>query len=400
VTTVRRASGVGLTVVLGGLTAFAALTIDMYLPAMPQLAGHFGTGSAQVQLTLTACLFGLAVGQLVAGPLSDTTGRRGPLLAGLAIYTVVSLACALAPSVWALAGLRLLQALGAAAGVVIARAIVRDLYSGVELGRRYSALMLVTGLAPILAPLIGAQVLRVTDWRGIFVTLAGFGLLLLVVSALLLPETLPPERRRPASFPETLRTCRRLLADRFFLGCTLSCGLSFAVMFAYISGSSFVLQDGFGLSAQQFGIVFGVNAIGIMAAVQVNARLLGRLTARTLFLAGLVSTAVGALVVLVAAVADLGLVGLVPALFVCVASIGLVLPNGTTLAMADHPETAGTASALLGVLQFVVGGLAAPLVGLGGDATALSMALVMAGCGVLSLLVFGLVAGTRSGGEG
>lgn len=387
-----RAAAVWLVLVLGGLAAFAPLTIDMYLPAMPQLADHFDTGSAQVQLTLTACLLGLATGQLVAGPLSDARGRRRPLLVGLAVYTVVSLCCALAPSIWALTGLRLLQALGAAAGIVLSRAIVRDLYSGVELGRKYSTLMLVTGLAPILAPVIGAQLLRFTDWRGIFVAFACFGLVLLLACGLGLRETLPPHRRQPASFRQTLRTCRRLLGDRLFLGYTVSCGLGFAAMFGYIAGSSFVLQDTFGLSAQQFSLAFGVNAVGIMVAVQVNGRLLGRVSARALLTGGLVATAGSGLLVLAVAVFGLGLPALLVALFLLVAGIGFVVPNGTTLAMADHPDVAGTASALLGLLQFVIGGLAAPLVGLGGTASTGSMAAVIAGCALLALATFATLA--------
>ncbi len=385
---VSRARAARRILILGGLVAFAPMTIDLYLPAMPQIAAELTTGSSEVQLTLTASLVGLAVGQLVAGPISDAVGRRRPLAIGLVVYTVVSLACALAPSVWLLTAGRLVQALGAAAGIVIARAVVRDLYDGVRLGKTFSTLMLVTGVAPILAPVIGAQLLRFTDWRGIFVAFAVFGLLLLIASAIGLPETLPAERRQPAHFGNTLRTSGRLLTDRAFIGCALSSGLVFAAMFAYIAGSSFVLQgNDYGLSPQQFSLVFGVNAVGIVAAGQLNGRLLSRVSPGRLLAIGITANATGGVLLLVAAVSGAGLWSLLPPLFLVVASIGMVAPNATTLAMADHPNTAGMASALLGVLQFLIGGLTAPLVGLGGGG-AVAMAVVIAACGLLAVTTF------------
>ncbi|MGH3950209.1 MAG: multidrug effflux MFS transporter [Pseudonocardiaceae bacterium] len=391
-----RAAAARLIVILGGLMAFGPITIDMYLPAMPQIATALDTGPSQVQLTLTACLIGLAAGQLVAGPLSDSIGRRRPLLIGLSIYTLVSLACALAPSIWAMTGLRLLQGFGAAAGIVISRAVVRDVYSGTALAKKFSTLILVFGVAPILAPLAGAQVLRFTDWRGIFLVFAVFGLLLLVVAALGLPETLPAQHRRAGSLTGLLRTSRRLLTDRLFVGYAASSGLAFAGMFAYISGSSFVLQGVHGLSPVQFSIVFGVNALGLIAVSQVNGRLVGRVSERRLLAIGLISAATGGLLLVVVAAGGFGLAGILTALFIAVASVGLVLPNGTALAMADHPDSAGMASALLGVVQFVIGGSAAPLVGLGGTDSVLPMAVVMACCGVLALGVFTALTRSRA----
>ena len=395
-TQVTRAAAARLILVLGGLAAVTPLTIDMYLPAMPQIADRLDTGSSQVQLTLTAFFVGLAIGQLVAGPLSDAFGRRRPLLVGLVAYVVISAGCALAPSIWGLTGLRLLQALGVATVLVLSRAILRDLFSGDELARKFSLLMLVTGLAPILAPVIGAQLLLFTDWRGIFLTFSVFGLLLLVTVALALPETLPPDRRRPASVAATLRISGRLLTDRMFVGYTLAASLAFAAMFAYIAGSTFVLQDHFGLSPQEFSLVFGGNAVGIMVMAQVNGRFVGRVSSRRMLAVGLTITAVGDLLVLAAAIGGLGLAGVLPPLFIAVSAIGLVLPNGTALALADHPEVAGTASALYGVVQFLAGGLAAPLVGIGGEASTVSMAVVMAGCGVLSLVTFTALTGSRT----
>jgi DHA1 family bicyclomycin/chloramphenicol resistance-like MFS transporter len=374
--------------ILGGLTAFAPLTIDMYLPAMPQIAADLHTDTSQVQLTLTACLIGLAVGQLVAGPISDAVGRRRPLLIGLAIYTLVSLSCAVAPSIWVLTGGRLVQALGAAAGIVVARAVVRDLYEGVGVSKMFSMLMLVTGTAPILAPVIGAQLLRFTNWRGIFVAFALFGLLLMVASAVSLKETLPAERRQPANFRNTLRTSKRLLTDRLFLGCALSGGLALAAMFSYIAGSSFVLQGKeYGLSPQQFSLVFASNAVGLVAVSQLNGRLVGRMSSRRLLAIALVANATGGVLVLLAAATGAGLGLLLPPLFVSVASIGMVTPNAMALAMNDYPDTAGMAAALLGVLQFFLGGLAAPMVGLGGGG-AVAMGIVIAVCGLLALTTF------------
>lgn len=374
--------------ILGGLTAFGPLSIDMYLPALPALTADVGSTASQGQLTLTAVLLGLAFGQLLAGPISDSVGRRGPLMIGLVVYVLASVLCALSDSVYALAALRLLQGLGAAAGTVIARAAVRDLYSGVEAARFFSSLMLVTGLAPILAPVLGGQVLRFTSWRGVFVVLAVFGVLLLVVSALALPETKPKEWRQPARLGVTMRTFGRLLAEPSFLGNALTIGLAFAAMFAYISGSSFVLQGIYGMSPQSYSLVFGLNAIGLVLAGQVNARVVGRLaTESQLLLGALLTASTAGVVLVVVAMSGSPLPVLLVALFVVISSIGVVMPNATMLALADNQEVSGSASALLGVSQFVVGALAAPLVGLGGVGSAVPMALVMAGVAIAASMV-------------
>ncbi|KAA5824715.1 Bcr/CflA family multidrug efflux MFS transporter [Saccharopolyspora hirsuta] len=378
--------------ILGGLSAFGPLAIDMYLPAFPQIAAELGTGASQVQLSLTACTLGLALGQLVAGPLSDTFGRRRPLLVGLVVFTLASLLCAVAPSAYALAGLRLVQGLGGAAGIVIARAVVRDLYSGVAMARFFSLLMLVNGLAPILAPLIGGQLLRVTSWRGVFLALGLIGAVLLAASAFGVRETLPEQNRRAGNLGDTLRTFRALLADRAFVGYSLSAALAFAAMFAYISGSSFVLQDVFGMSPQTFSLVFGINSLGIVLVGQLNARLVERAQPRRLLSIGLCCNALGGVAVAVSAATGAGLAGLLPALFLVVSSIGMVSPNATALALSGHPETAGSASALLGVMQFSAGALAAPLVGSAGTDTALPMGLVMGALSLAAVLVFAVLA--------
>jgi MFS transporter, DHA1 family, multidrug resistance protein len=386
----RRAS---LVLVLGALSAFGPLSIDMYLPGLPSLGRSLDAPAWAVQLTLTACLAGLALGQVLAGPLSDRFGRRRPLLAGVALYAVASLLCAAAPSVAVLVGLRFAQGAAGAAGIVIARAIVRDMHSGAAAARFFSLLMLVNGLAPILAPVIGGQVLGVTTWRGVFVLLAAIGVLLLAATAAAMPETLPPESRHPGGIADTVRTFGSLLADRAFLGYALACGLAFGAMFAYISGSPFVIQDIYGASPQLYSVMFATNALGLVLASQANRALLRRLEPRAILRSALSVQALAGVALLVVVAAGGGVWGIVPLLFVVVASLGLVFPNATALALADHPHVAGSASGLLGVLQFIVGAATAPLVGAGGTATALPMALTIAVLGVGGALSAALATG-------
>jgi DHA1 family bicyclomycin/chloramphenicol resistance-like MFS transporter len=349
-------------------------------------AHDFHTGPSQVQLTLTAFLAGIALGQLLAGPVSDAIGRRRPLFVGIAGYTVASLLCAVAPNVYALTGLRLVQGITGAAGVVIARAIVRDLHSGVAAARYFSLLMLITGLAPILAPSLGGQLLRATSWRGVFLVLAVIGVLIGVAVATGLRETLPPERRRAGSLGDTGQAFRGLLTDRVFVGYALSGSLAFAAIFTYISGSSFVLQGIFGMSPQMFALVFGLNALGLVVATQINRRLAGVVPVARLLSSGLAVMTVAALVLLADAAAHgFGLAGILVPMFAVMFSLGFVLPNGMALALSLHPEAAGTASALLGALQMGSGALVAPLVGIAGTGTAIPMAAVMATLGLTSV---------------
>ncbi|PWV85091.1 MFS transporter, DHA1 family, bicyclomycin/chloramphenicol resistance protein [Prauserella marina] len=388
-----RAKTVRFALILGGLTAFGPLAVDMYLPALPAMATDLASSDSALQLTLAAFVVGMGVGQLVAGPLSDAFGRRTPLLVGVVVFALASVLCAIAPSAELLIGARVVQALGASAGVVIARAAVRDLFSGIAMARFFSALMLVTGLAPILAPVLGGQILNWTSWRGIFAVLTGFGVLLLVVTAFALPESLPAHARRPARPSAVLRTYAGLLGDRVFVGYALACGLTFAAMFTYISGSSFVLQGAYELSPQQYSLVFAAGGLGLVIVGQLNGWLVGRFPQRSLLLSGLLLGVSSSSVLLLAASANLGLGALLPPLLLTISSLGMIMPNATSLALADHPHNAGAASALLGVLQFLIGGLVAtPLAGIGGGTSAVPMAAIMAGFGLLGLLSFAVLA--------
>jgi len=383
-------------VLLGGLTAFGPLSIDMYLPALPVIGRDLAASESVIQLTLTACLIGLAIGQVVAGPVSDALGRRRPLLIGVAGYVVASLLCALAPTAAILVALRLLQGLTGAAGIVIARAIVRDLYSGSAAARYFSRLILVMGLAPILAPVVGAQLLRFTSWHGIFLVLALITALLWLGAARALPETLPVERRRSGSLGDTLQTFRRLAADTQFIGYAVAGGLAFGAMFAYIAGSPFVLQGIYGVSPQTFSLIFGLNALGFVITSQINGSLVSRIPPATLLTMGITVTGVAGLALLaVILIGGLGLAAVLLPIFVLVSSIGFVVPNAVALALSRHPEAAGTGSALLGVIQSGIGAAGAPLVGVAGIATALPMAIVIAISGVGAVVALLLASAQR-----
>jgi MFS transporter, DHA1 family, multidrug resistance protein len=383
---------VQLVLVLGALIALGPLTIDMYLPAFPQIRDDLGASDSAVQLTLTGMLVGLAVGQLVIGPLSDALGRRRPLVVGISAHAVASVLCALAPSVELLAAVRVLQGFSGAAITVTAMAIVRDLFEGVAVARLMSRLMLVIGLAPILAPTLGGLVLTVTTWRGIFVVLAVAALLLVVLAAVGVRETRPIERRRPATVRASLAAYRSLLADRVFIALAFIGGLMMASIFTYVSGASFVLQDGFGLDAQTFAIVFGINSAGLTLTSQLNPLMLRRWSVRAVLSGAIVVAFVCASGLLVAGLLGAGLVAVLVPMGLVVATAGLSLPNTPALALTRHGEAAGTAAAILGCIQFGVGAVVAPLVGAFGSTTATPMAAVMVALTVLAgLLMFGVV---------
>jgi MFS transporter, DHA1 family, multidrug resistance protein len=386
-----RGARLRLVLVLGALIALGPFTIDMYLPALPTISTDLLTSSATVQLTLTGTLLGLGLGQLIIGPLSDRFGRRMPLLAGTAVHVIASALCLIAPSIEVLGGLRVLQGLGAAAGSVIALAIVRDLYTGRAAATLLSRLILVMGVSPVIAPTVGGYVLAFTSWRGVFAVLAVIGLVLIPVAARALPETLPPERRQTTGVLGTLRTYGGLLRDRTFLGLVLVAGLAMSAVMAYVSGASFVFQEEYGLSEQVFGLVFGTAAIWLIAATQLNPVLLRRFEPRQLLLAAVVAGSAAALVLLTVALLGLGgVIGFLVALWLVLFAVGLALPNAPAVALSRHGEAAGTAAALLGAVQFGVGALVSPLVGVLGN-NAVAMAIIVAGGLVLSTLVLVVV---------
>jgi MFS transporter, DHA1 family, multidrug resistance protein len=379
-------------VVLGLLSTFGPLSLDLYLPALPELAQDLNASASAAQLSITACLVGLALGQLVAGPLSDRLGRRRPLIVGLVGFVLASVACALAPSVGVLVVLRFIQGLAGAAGLVISRAIARDLYSGRALMIFFSRLILVAGLAPVIAPILGGQLSRIMSWRGIFGVLAGFGAVLLLAGWLGLRETLPPERRIVGGFSKTLHGYNTLLHDRFFVGCALSSGLAGASMFAYIAGSTFVLQRIYGMSPQGFSLVFGSISLALVIAAQVGGRLALVWPLTRVLGFGLAVNLLGATFLLVTVSNGLPLAVLIAALSVMVSAIGLIFPTANALAMADYPDLAGTASSLQGLSQFVFGAIAAPLVGIAGEQTALPLGIVTTTASVCAITGFiGLV---------
>ncbi|HJV13313.1 MAG TPA: multidrug effflux MFS transporter, partial [Propionibacteriaceae bacterium] len=371
---------------------FGPLSLDLYLPALPELADDLNASASAAQLSITACLVGLALGQLVAGPLSDRFGRKRPLVVGVLAYLVASVACALAPSVAVLIVLRLIQGLAGAAGIVISRAIARDLYSGSALMIFFSRLLLVAGLAPVLAPVLGGQLSRIMTWRGIFGVLAGFGAVLLLAAWFGLRETLSPERRVVGGFRRTLQGYNTLLHDRFFVGCALSSGLAGATMFAYIAGSTFVLQRIYGMSPQGFSFVFGAISLGMVGAAQGGARLALRWPLTRVLGIGLIINLLGATSLLVTVISGLPLGVLIGALVVMVCAVGLIFPTANALAMADYPDLAGTASSLQGLSQFVFGAVAAPLVGIAGEQTAVPLGIVTTTVSLCAMVSFaGLV---------
>jgi DHA1 family bicyclomycin/chloramphenicol resistance-like MFS transporter len=362
---------------LGALSAFGPLSMDMYLPGLPAMSADLNAPDWSAQATISLCMVGLAFGQLVAGPISDARGRRRPLLVGIAVYTLSSLGCALAPGIVVLLVLRLVQGVAGAAGIAIARAIVRDRNDDpTAAARAFSLLTMVTSVAPVLAPSIGGLVLHVSDWRGVFVVLAAIGLFLLVACWISMPESLPPERRHRGGLAQTGAALRDLGHDPRFVVLTLVGGLSFGAMGAYLAGSSFVLEDLHGLSPQVFAVVFGINGVGLIVASQGGRMLVGRLGSEGLLRAAQAVQLTGAVLVLASAVAGLGIAPLLVGFFLLVSMTGIVVPNVTTLAMIDHPDKAGSASGLLGVAMFAAGAVVAPIAGVAG-ASALPMAITM-----------------------
>ncbi len=372
---------------LAALSAFGPLSLDMYLPGLPPLTRDLHTTASAAQLTITACMIGLGVGQVIAGPLSDARGRRGPLLVGIVGYTVSSVACAISPTVGVLVAMRLIQGMAGSVGIVIARAIVRDLSGGTVAARLFGVLMGITGVVPVAAPLIGGQVLLVTSWRGVFVVLAALGVPLVAATWVMLPETLPAHQRHSGGLRSVLGRFGALMRDRGYLPYAVAFSLSFAAMFGYISGSSYVLENVFGISPQLFSVIFAVNSGGLITLSLLGSRAVGARGSGWLLRRGLVGTAVASIAALVVTALHAGLWPLLVCFFVLLCANGVVLPTGTASAMAAHTGSLGAASALLGLGQFGAGALVAPLVGVAGSRDALPMAVVIAVAGTAALLV-------------
>ncbi|KWX23090.1 transporter [Mycolicibacterium wolinskyi] len=383
--------------VLGALITLGPLTIDMYLPALPKIGEELSVSSSVAQLTLTGTLVGLALGQLIVGPLSDSLGRRRPLMVGIVLHMAASVLCALAPNIVVLGLARVLQGMGASAAAVVAVAVVGDLFAGSAAATVMSRLMLVLGVAPVLAPSLGAAVLLKGSWHWVFVALVVLAGGLLVMGALALPETLPAPHRRPLKVRGIVATYGELLRDSRFVILVLVAALGMSGLFAYISAAPFVLQGGYGLDQQMFALVFAAGAIALIGATQFNVVLLRRFTPQTITLTALAAASVAGVVFVGLTVARVGgLFGFLVPVLAILAAMGLVIPNAPAVALSRHPDAAGTAAALLGAAQFGLGALVAPLVGaLGNGALALSAVMT---AGMMIALVALLLVGVRGGG--
>ena len=377
-----------LIVLLGAVTAFAPASIDMYLPALPVLGTEFGASAGHVQLSVASFFLGLAVGQGFYGPLSDRFGRTRPLYAGLTIFVLASIGCALAPSVDFLIILRFFQALGACSGQVISRAVVRDLFEPREAVQVYSLLVLVMGVSPVLAPLLGGQILQWFPWRAIFWVLASLGAMGLAGGLLRLKETHRGERK-PLILGRVMRTYSDLLRDRAFVGYVLTGGLAMAGMFAYIVGSPYVFIEHFHVTTERFGLFFGINALGLVLAAQLNARLVRHFSSDAIIRKVLAVQVISGVLLLAGVwTGFLQLSGVATLLFVYVASVGCLFPNITAMAMAPHGAIAGSASALIGVIQFALAAGSASLVGTTRSGAALPVAVLIGICSVSAAILY------------
>ncbi|WP_022890315.1 multidrug effflux MFS transporter [Agromyces italicus] len=379
--------------VLGALTALGPFTVDLYLPAFPVLQEELGVSAAAVQITLTGTMIGFGFGQLIVGPWSDKVGRRLPLMLATALHIAASIGAAFAPDIVWLAVFRLLQGFGAAAGGVVAMAMVRDLFGGKPLVKMLSRLALVNGLAPVLAPVIGSQLLQVMDWRGIFWVLAGYGVVVVLCVAFLIVETLPPSRRHVSGHSTMRDRYAALFRDRVYLGAALVGGMVFTGLFGYLSTSSFLFQEVYEFTAQQYGLLFGVNSIGIIIGVQTSSRLMrGRVAPQWILAVTTVVLFGSSIAIGVLDVTGAGLWGTIVPLFLFITACGFSFPAVQILALASHGSEAGTAASLLGALNFGLAGLISPLIGLMGVGSALPMAIVMtAAAGVAIVALWALV---------
>ncbi len=377
-----------LAVLLGSLGILGPFTIDTYLPSFPTIVDEFNTTASLVQISLTSCLLGLGLGQLVIGPLSDVKGRRKPLLFFLGLYILASLACSFSPNIYFLIGCRFVQGFAASGGIVLSRAIVRDLYSGKELTKFFTLMVLVGNLGPIIAPIAGGAILAFNDWNWVFIALACIGMILLFTVSFKLKETLPAEKRVPSNLPYVMSNFGTLFKNKEFMGYALTQGFITAGIFAYVSGIPFVYQNVYGVSPQEFSLLFGVNGLALIIGSQLVGRLTDTISEGTFLKIGLVIANVSGLWLLIALSLKAPLIGVAIPVFFFLSSISMIGTTSFTLAIQSQGHMAGSASALLGVLPFVMGSLSAPLVGIGGANTGVPMAAVIFGASILAFLCY------------
>ncbi|APH05031.1 Bcr/CflA family multidrug efflux MFS transporter [Bacillus weihaiensis] len=377
---------------LGTLGLLGPFTIDMYLPSFPTIVEDYHTNASLVQISLTTCLLGLGIGQLIIGPMSDVQGRRKPLLTFLILYLLASITCAIAPNIYTFIASRFIQGFAAAGGIVISRAVVRDVYSGKELTKFFALLMLVGNLGPIVAPLVGGGILAFTSWSGVFLVLSIVGLSLFLLVFWRLEETLPQDKRIPSNFKQVLSNFGTLIKDRQFAGYALTQGFMIAGIFAYVSGIPFVYQNIYGVSPQAFSFLFGVNGLALIIGTQSVGRLNDYIPEKTFLKIGLILSNSAGIVLLISLLFHAPLLAVAIPIFFLVASIGMISTTSFALAIETQGHIAGSASALLGLLPFVLGSLTAPLVGIAGEDNAIPMGIVIFSASFLAFLSYFLLA--------
>ncbi|MCY9197533.1 Bcr/CflA family efflux MFS transporter [Bacillus atrophaeus] len=374
---------------LGMLAILGPLNIDMYLPSFPEIADDLSARASLVQLSLTACLIGLTIGQIIVGPVSDAKGRRKPLLICIFLFALSSLFCALSPNITTLVIARFLQGFTASAGLVLSRAIVRDVFTGRELSKFFSLLMVITAVAPMVAPMTGGAILLLpfATWHTIFHFLTLIGFILVVIIALRLKETLPPEKRIPSSIGTSVRTMGSLMKDRSFIGYALTVGFIHGGSFAYVSGTPFVYQDIYGVSPQVFSILFGINGLAIITGSFIIGRFGGIIHEKSLLRIAVITAFIATAVLLTMTIVHGPLITLVISIFIYMITIGMVLTSTFTLAMENQGHRAGSASAMLGMLPLLLGSIVSPLVGIN-ETTAIPMGAIMFITSVIGSLAF------------
>lgn len=387
----KKNNQLGFALLLGVFSALGPFTFDMYLPSFPQLMKLFESSASLIQVSLTASLLGVGLGQIVMGSLSDVHGRRKPLLFAMIVYCLSSFGCAFSPNIAIFIVLRFIQGFAVAAGMVISRAMVRDLYSGSELTKFFSLLTLIGNIAPLLAPILGSAIITFTSWSGVFIFLGFLGILLWTITFLKLKESLPLEKRVSSNLKELLRNFKTLLTNRTFMGYALAQGIMMSGVFAYISGTPFIYQKIYGVSPQIFSVLFALNGISLILGAQLVRRIVGKIAERNILLIGLSVASVSSSVVLIVVLTHGPLFALVIPLFLFIASLGVIAPVSFTLAMESQGHIAGSAAALLGVIPFLLGSITSPLVGIAGEYSAMPLGIILFTTSLLAIIAYGIL---------